>query len=136
MNLRLYPDFFPQIEGEATSDAFEIQDLNGMGRALASKRPFNAGSKVFCFTGIVLPYVTQWTLEINSFVHIEDKYVMGLVPHSCDPNCYVDMHQMAFIAVRDIESGDRVTMDYDQTESRLFANFKCSCGTDKCRGYI
>lgn len=133
---RLYPEYIPRFVGEPTENEFEVKEVEGIGKALFSKKLFEVGTEVFTFSGILLPYITQWTLEINANVHIEDKFAMGLVAHSCEPNCYVDMNKMKFIAIREIRNGEKITMDYSQTESKLFANFICGCGSDKCRGQI
>jgi SET domain-containing protein len=58
------------------------------------------------------------------------------INHSCEPNCYVKiMHgHILFFALRDIEPGEEITLDYvlsyhsDQT--------RCRCQAPSCRGTI
>lgn len=58
------------------------------------------------------------------------------INHSCAPNCFTrTIHgHMLFFALRDIEPGEEITLDYiasyhsDQT--------RCRCGAPSCRGTI
>ena len=58
------------------------------------------------------------------------------INHSCEPNSYMKIlyDHILFIALRDIEPGEEITIDY---ESTLHSNKKrCSCGAPSCRGTI
>jgi len=58
------------------------------------------------------------------------------INHSCEPNAYMKIlyNHILFIALRDIEAGDEITIDY---ESTLHSNKKkCICGAPSCRGTI
>jgi SET domain-containing protein len=58
------------------------------------------------------------------------------INHSCRPNAYMKIlyGHILFIALRDIEPGEEITIDY---ESTLHSDEKrCSCGTKDCRGTI
>ena len=58
------------------------------------------------------------------------------INHSCEPNSYMKIvyDQILFIALRDIEPGEEITIDY---ESTLHSDKKkCTCGTPSCRGTI
>lgn len=58
------------------------------------------------------------------------------INHSCAPNAYMKIlyGHILFLALRDIEAGQEITIDY---ESTLHSNEKrCICGAPSCRGTI
>jgi SET domain-containing protein len=58
------------------------------------------------------------------------------INHSCEPNAYMKIlyGHILFIALRDIQPGEEITIDY---ESTLHSNKKrCICGAASCRGTI
>lgn len=134
---RFYPDFFPTFDYEPTRDRFEIRHIgDGVGEGVVALVDFNPGDIVFRFTGAFSSDVTLFTLRVNDNLHLHDPLFMGKILHSCDPNCSVDMQTRTFTAVRPIRAGEFVTMDYAQTEARLYRNFECACGAPNCRGYV
>jgi SET domain-containing protein len=58
------------------------------------------------------------------------------INHSCSPNSFTRMHHghLLFFAMRDIEAGEEITIDYGET---LHPNTKrCICKAAHCRGTI
>lgn len=58
------------------------------------------------------------------------------INHSCEPNSFMKIvyGHILFIALRDIQPGEEITLDY---ESTLHSNDKrCACGAPSCRGTI
>src|SRR4029079_7856861 len=58
------------------------------------------------------------------------------INHSCNPNAFMQIlyDHILFIALRDIEAGEEITIDY---ESTLHSDDKrCICGAKTCRGTI
>ena len=58
------------------------------------------------------------------------------INHSCQPNAFMRTlyGHVLFFALRDIKSGDEITIDYEQT---LHPDSKrCTCGAENCRGTI
>src|SRR6266487_6381898 len=58
------------------------------------------------------------------------------INHSCEPNVYMKISygHILFIALRDIEAGEEITIDY---ESTLHSDRKrCGCRAQSCRGTI
>lgn len=134
--MRFYPDYFPSFEDEPNKNDFEVKRHESIdGLALFSKKDFQKGDIVFRFTGVLSPTMTQHSLMFRN-LHIDDIYVMGFVAHACNPNCFVDMDNLTFYAVRDISAGELITMNYYQTETRLFASFRCNCGYKDCIGEL
>lgn len=44
------------------------------------------------------------------------------------------METRSFYARKPIQAGDWITMNYEQTEDRLFRPFRCHCGDTPCEG--
>lgn len=65
-----------------------------------------------------------------------DENVLNYVNHSCEPNSILDISgQSKLIAKKDIEAGEEITVDYNETEK----NGKracCDCKSKNCRGYF
>jgi SET domain-containing protein len=58
------------------------------------------------------------------------------INHSCEPNSYMKIlyGHILFLALRDIQPGEEITIDY---ESTLHPNSKkCTCGSPLCRTTI
>lgn len=58
------------------------------------------------------------------------------INHSCEPNAYMKiLHgHILFMALRDIQPGEEITIDYERT---LHSDKKrCYCGAKNCRGTI
>jgi tyrocidine synthetase-3 len=135
--MRFYPDFYPTFAYEPTKDRFEIRYIgDGVGQGVVSLVEFEPGDTVFRFTGVFSSEITLFTLRVNDFLHLHDPFFMGKILHSCDPNCHVDMETRTFTAIKPIQAGEFVTMDYAQTEAILYRPFPCECGAVNCRHFI
>lgn len=135
--MRFYPNEIPPFQFEPTTDRFQIRKFdNGSGEGVVSLVSFEPGDVVAAFSGVALPHITQFTLQISETLHIHDPYFMGKILHHCDPNCKTDLTRLQFVAVKKIQPNDLITIDYDATEDVLFKPFHCSCGAVNCRGYI
>ena len=134
---RFYPDTLPSFANEPTRECFDIVRVGAdVGEGVQTRVSFNAGAVLFAFTGFFSTEITQFSLQVREGLHLHDPYFMGKVLHSCDANAYCDMEARQFVALRPIEAGEFVTMDYAQTEDYLFKTFPCSCGAENCRGYV
>lgn len=135
--LRFYPDEFPTFEHEPTRDRFAIVPVgDSVGEGVRAQVSFARGELVFEFTGFFSRRVTLFSLQVEEGLHLHDPYFMGKVLHSCDPNTRVDMRARTFTAVRPIDAGEFITMDYASTEMELHRTFRCACGAAHCRGVI
>lgn len=134
--VRFYAGFCDPYPYEPTKDTFQVVSTAEKGEGLAALKHFKPGEIVFVFNGRILAEQNLFTLQIRPGEYIEDPYVMGKVLHACDPNMVVDMETRTFRAVKTINPGDFLTMDYDTTEDELFRKFECGCGAPCCRGLI
>lgn len=135
--MRIYPAHLPVVDFEPQAEDFRVFDVDSeRGQGLVVLRPYRAGEPLFRMNGVLRDYVTQFTLQMAPGEHLDDPWVAGKVLHSCDPNARLDPATRLYIAVKDLEPGELVTMDYDETEDYLFRAFACCCGADNCRGYV
>jgi hypothetical protein len=132
--MRFYPDeIVPTFSHEPSAHDFEIKEFDG-GVGVATLRAFKKGEMLFRFSGVLSDKMTLHSLTTPDNKHLHDPWFMGRVLHRCEPNCHVDMKLLQFTALRDIEAGEWVTMDYLQTEQFLFRDFMCHCGPMACGG--
>ena len=133
---RFYPEAVPSFPHEPTRERFEIREIGrGVGEGVVALMPFAPGEIVFGFTGFYSDQITLFTLQVEPGVYLHDPFFMGKILHRCDANCDVDMRRRLFVARRPIEAGEWVTMNYEQTEDRLFRPFECVCGAEPCGGF-
>lgn len=134
--MRFYPEHVPAFAHEPTRDAFAIQAISDdCGEGVVALRSFEPGEIVFAFTGFYSGEITLFSLQVRPGLYLHDPFFMGKILHRCDPNCDVDMEARTFTARRPIRPGDWVTMNYEQTEDRLFRPFTCNCGALPCAGF-
>lgn len=133
---RFYPDAVPEFPHEPTRERFAIRSISrGVGEGVVAAVPFQPGEIVFRFTGFYSSEITLFTLQVEPGLYLHDPFFMGKIIHRCDPNCDVDMQTRTFTARRPIAAGEWVTMNYEQTEDRLFRPFECVCGAGPCSGF-
>lgn len=136
MTTRFYPEAVPSFVNEPTHDRFAIRKIDGsVGEGVVALIPFAAGEIVFGFTGFYSSEITLFSLQVEPGRYLHDPFFMGKILHRCDANCDVDMQRRIFTARRPIAPGDWVTMNYEQTEDRLFRAFECCCGAAPCAGF-
>jgi SET domain-containing protein len=123
----------------------EIKKSNIDGRGCFATVPFRARRKVAELTGERIARVEAarrmrgkrrlHICAIDSYWNV-DSSVGGngtqYVNHSCEPNCFmrVTHGQVIIYAMRDIEPGEELTLDYRETyhdDSKL-----CRCGAPSC----
>ncbi len=132
----IYPYELKDGKDYPKEEEFSVKHCNTKGNGIYVKRRFKKGDLISRITGITLPYVLQHTLQITPFVHLYDPHFSGLLLHSCDPVVCLDMNKLEIWALRDIEKGMALTMDYASTEDFLFKQFPCVCGATNCRKWI
>ena len=64
----------------------------------------------------------------------EELEDVDYVNHSCNPNCGIK-GTLKIVAMRDIEPGKEITIDYAMSESSEY-EMKCNCGSSDCRKVI
>jgi len=115
---------------------FTVNHCKTTGCGIYVKRNFKKGEMVARMAGITVPYILQHTLQISPFLHLYDPHFTGLLLHSCNPFVSLDMNTLEIWALQDIDTGEALTMDYAQTEDKLFKQFPCACGAVNCRKWV
>jgi len=113
-----------------------IYDEHGMATAVIARREFLRISRMCRVSGQVLPYRCRHTLQLQTGIHVYDPRFCGVLEHACDPNVFLDMSELWLWALKDIHSGERLSIDYASTEAKLLHQFACDCGSARCRGWI
>ncbi|UVK87599.1 lysine methyltransferase [Pseudomonas sp. B21-051] len=122
--------------GFPSTEDFEIvQDHHGHATVVA-RRAFLRITRMCRVSGQLLPYRCRQTRQLLTGIHLYDPRFCGLLEHACDPNVFLDMSELWLWALRDIQPGERLTIDFAATEDRLLQQFACTCDSPRCRGWI
>lgn len=135
--MQIYPYKLGEPTGYPTrKDFFVSKAGDEKGSGLFTRRSFKKGERMAFFTGEVTHEVLLHTLQISPTKHLHDPYFVGYLLHSCDPNVALDMEKLTMWALKDIDAGEALTMDYSSTEDVLFRQFPCLCQSTHCRKWI
>lgn len=129
------------------SPKVEVRDKSLNGQGIFAKEDIKKGEIVFIKGGHILTRNEIFSSGvINSYFPISDEYYLGAKNkeeedkiklyqnHSCNPN--VGLHgEITFVAMRDIHKDEELTVDYAFIDNEEYS-FKCTCGSDNCRGTI
>lgn len=133
----IYPSELQVDNSLPTTDQFAVIAVNGkVGMGVRGKQRFERGTMVARFTGHLSNTILQHTLQVSPQTHLHDPWFVGLLSHSCAPNCVLDMQRLEIWALTDIGSGELLTIDYAVTEDVLHRQFACGCGSSACRKWI
>ncbi|MBI9045338.1 MAG: SET domain-containing protein [Anaerolineaceae bacterium] len=118
-------------------------DLNGKG--VIATKSVEKDELIAVWSGVIMN--SAQLLEIpdenrQHSVQVEDGFFLvsinvdeppDYINHSCDAN--VGMRgQICLIAMRKILPGEEVTIDYAMVDTIPYDEFRCACGSEKCRG--
>jgi len=106
------------------------------GHGVITYRSFEPGDLLAVVAGEIVRDIRQHTLQISKRRHMYDPYFTGYLLHSCDPNVSLNMRARTLTALKPIQAGSFLFMDYTETEDTLFRQFACCCGSENCRGWI
>ncbi|MCF6177124.1 MAG: SET domain-containing protein-lysine N-methyltransferase [Victivallaceae bacterium] len=136
-NISLYPDFIPVEEGHPTSAKFIVVETGDeRGRGLKGKVAFKKGEHVAKLSGILVNHTTLDTIQIAPTLYFADSWFCRFLLHSCSPNLEIDVANLEVRALKDIPSGEYLTIDYATTDDKVTFQFACNCGASNCRAWI
>lgn len=125
------------------NDHWEVRAAGPKGLGLFAARTFSKGERVYSFLrGKIVTREKLDALSAEEKRHVdqigEDQFEImeppaRFVNHSCEPN--IAERERAGYALRDIQSGEELTIDYD-TVGSLEEPFECRCGSEQCRGIV
>jgi hypothetical protein len=112
--------------------------------AVYANKPFEKGEAILLLKGILSKTPSKYSIQISPTDHLEpltdspnDEFSSWrFLNHSCEPNSYVDVKQMALVAGRNIRAGEEICFNYNTTEYDMAAPFLCNCGSKECFGEI
>lgn len=117
------------------------------GKGVFALQAVSAGSLIGVWSGVVIdtnrlyrltPRERQLTVQVE-----EGLYLLSALPgegpdfinHSCEPNVGLN-GQIALVAMRDIDPGEEICLDYAMCDGSPYDEFECGCGSHLCRGKI
>ena len=97
-----------------------------------------AGSVFAPITGITSATKAYSSVQTGPDSHIELNSDLVFCNHSCAPTLEFDMSRMEVrvAADRDLKVGDMLTFWYPSSEWEMAQPFECSCGSERCKGWI
>jgi len=118
----------------------EVRD-GRLGKEVIATRRIEAATTILQGWGRRIPQRSRHSFQVDHDTHIVISSPIGLINHSCEPNCGVLVQRGANIleihALRTIEPGEELTTDYATFEYEIeFMNDQCQCGSPRCRGRI
>jgi SET domain-containing protein len=135
--------YYSHVSPKLASD--QIDAKGGCG--LFAVEPLKKGELILLWGGRVvradeidpkMPNLTQRVLQIDEglyFLTPEQLEPADCMNHSCNPNAGFS-GQIGLVAMRDIEAGEEVCIDYAMCDSEPYDEFECGCGAENCRGFI
>ncbi len=132
----------------------EVFDSPIAGKGLRSLEPIKAGQLLGFYGGQRFASMKEWEesgrtdgrylFSAGDGSVIDGKFArLGKVNHSCEPNLTVlpaalgSEPVIAFLAKRDIASGEELSLDYlISSDAPDLTKWVCNCGTSKCRGWM
>ena len=106
------------------------------GQGIFTEKAIKKGEKFYFIPldKIVSVPTTSFAFIGNSR-YVNDETVLNWLNHSCDSNSILDIStsEPFLLASKDIEPGEEITCDYNQTE-KGGVEVVCKCKSKKCRG--
>jgi len=76
---------------------------------------------------------TKRSLQIGEKRHVFGRdETVGYLNHSCEPNSFLEFSSLCVRALRDIQRGEEVKVNYAATEYEMHDSFRCDCGSSAC----
>ncbi len=80
---------------------------------------------------------TRRSLQIGERKHVFGREeTVGYLNHSCEPNSFLDFSCLCVRALKNIQRGEEVKVNYAATEYEMHDGFRCNCGSSVCLGMI
>tara|TARA_R110002012_G_scaffold224649_1_gene396613 strand:+ start:300 stop:656 length:357 start_codon:yes stop_codon:yes gene_type:complete len=94
-------------------------------KGVYSRIPHKKGTALYSLmNGESVKIPTRTSIEITKNLHIEDE-IGSCINHSCDPSCLIK--DFFVVTLKDIEAGEEITFNYNESENVVSSPFRCSC---------
>lgn len=115
-----------------------VQSTNDLGWGVYASKTFHKGDIVFTMKALKSYTKRQsHTAQVDWDKHVTIDLPGRFINHSCDANCGIldNAHSGAYdvIALKTIESGEDLSIDYETFEYEISAFEECGCGAKSCR---
>lgn len=117
------------------SQPFVVRATPHKGQCLFATRLIAAGTLIARFEGQEIDRNTMHSIHLGG-KRLEGDSPLLRIAHACDPNCQFRERGRDLYALRDIQPGEELTIDYLYTEPVIAFPFQCHCGAANCRGWI
>lgn len=133
----------PEVRAEATAEGFtipcpcplvEVRANGAMGQATFAAKSIPKGTRFFKVSGLVLPFPTVYTIQLERGRHLQFADGAQCLAHSCSPNVRImvdaESRSLDCLALRDIAEGEVIAFNYLTTEWDMSTPFPCLCGDE------
>jgi cyanophycin synthetase len=140
--IRLEEALRPKAAPEAAASGAGVEVHEGrLGKAAVAARAFRQGDVILKGYGPTTKQRSMHTIQVDRHLHIIPPSPMRFLNHSCEPNCGLlirsGVREVEVHALRDIEPGEELTLDYETFEETFEAlTGPCLCQTLGCRGSL
>ena len=109
--------------------------IDGKGNCVFAKNDIMAGEMIGYCEGYEIFKYTKYSLYLEGKI-IEASGILRNLAHSCDPNAFFKDDKRWLYALKNIQKGTEITIDYERTEPVISSPFLCRCGALNCRRVI
>jgi SET domain-containing protein len=103
-------------------------------------RRIEKGEEVSRVRGEAMGTPTRHTLQADDSLHLDlGDSVDARLNHSCSPNAavgFLELPELVIWALRDIEPGEEVCINYCASEEKMAEPFQCNCDSPGCYGTV
>src|SRR4051794_30771417 len=99
-----------------------VRVVNGKGNCVFAQKDFFVGERIGYFEGYETSINTIYSFNLDGKI-IEATGILKNLSHSCDPNAHFRRDTRWLYALKNIEPGTEVTIDYERTEAVIYAPF-------------
>jgi len=130
------------------SPLLELRAQPGKGDfGIYTAAPVPAGALLLLFTGDIVDEAAlaqvpdshrRFSIQIEEglyMVTLGEPEVSDYLNHSCQPTAGMS-GQIGVVALRDLEPGEEICIDYAMCDGSPYDEFTCGCGAPTCRGQI
>lgn len=125
---------------EASVRLESIGDVEARSVGVFALRRIAEGALVVPFPGIPTSRPDRHSIQLDESSHLRGVGTPAdELRHACEPNARVVVEgapPARVVALRDIRTGEEVTIDYCATEEVISEPFHCSCGSPRCYGKV
>lgn len=110
-----------------------LQNNRHFMRGLFTRCQITSGSIILKCPGKIVDHPNRYSLQIDQKRHLnKGGDIDDFINHSCEPNCFIRFPDLSLEALRDIQPGEELTINYCASELKIEEPFECNCGAANC----